>query len=123
MAKMTVILGEPPYGKERAYLSMRFILTALTEGHDVNLFLFEEAVYLPKEVQESEKRSADRDEKLANCKNLMKSALEMGANVKVCGVCARERTLSQDDLIEGVTIGAMQELIRWIVEADKVVSF
>ena len=123
MAKMTVILGEPPYGKERAYLSMRFILTALTEGHVVNLFLFEEAVYLPKEAQESEKRSGDLDEKLANCQNLMKSALEMGANVKVCGVCARERTLSQDDLIEGVTIGSMQELIRWIVEADKVVSF
>jgi sulfur relay (sulfurtransferase) complex TusBCD TusD component (DsrE family) len=47
----------------------------------------------------------------------------MGANVKVCGVCARERALSQDDLVEGATIGAMQDLIRWIMEADKVVSF
>lgn len=123
MATMTIILGEPPYGRERAYLTMRFILTALHEGHEVNLFLFEEAVYLPKEVQQSSEASEDLDEKLSNCKNLMKSAIEMGAKVKVCGICAKERTLSQDDLIEGATIGAMQDLIRWIMEADKGVSF
>jgi tRNA 2-thiouridine synthesizing protein D len=123
MAKMTVILGEPPYGRERAYLTMRFILTALNEGHDVNLFLFEEAVYLPRKVRESAETADNPEEKLANCKNLMKSAIEMGADVKVCGICAKERTLSQDDLIEGATVGAMQDLIRWIVKADKVVSF
>jgi sulfur relay (sulfurtransferase) complex TusBCD TusD component (DsrE family) len=123
MAIMTIMLGEPPYGQERAYLTMRFILTALHEGHNVNLFLFEEAIYLPKEEGESGETSADLDEKLSNSKNLMKSAIEMGANVKVCGVCARERALSQDDLVEGATIGAMQDLIRWIMEADKVVSF
>jgi sulfur relay (sulfurtransferase) complex TusBCD TusD component (DsrE family) len=119
---MTIMLGEPPYGQERAYLTMRFILTALHEGHDVNLFLFEEAIYLPKGGKSGE-TSNDLDEKLSNCKNLMKSALEMGANVKVCGVCARERALSQDDLVEGASIGAMQDLIRWIMEADKVVTF
>jgi len=123
MATMTVMLGEPPYGRERAYLTMRFIMTALHEGHEVNLFLFEEAIYLPKEGGESGEMSADVDEKLSNSKNLMESAIKMGANVKVCGVCARERALSQDDLIEGASIGAMQDLIRWIMEADKVVSF
>lgn len=123
MATMTIILGEPPYGRERAYLTMRFILSAMHERHDVNLFLFEEAIYLPQKEQESAETPADLDEKLSNCKNLMKSAIEMGANVKVCGVCARERALSQEDLIEGATIGAMQDLIRWIMEADKVVSF
>jgi sulfur relay (sulfurtransferase) complex TusBCD TusD component (DsrE family) len=120
---MTVILGEPPYGRERAYLAMRFILTALSEGHDVNLFLFEEAIYLPEEEGESGETAADLDEKLSNSKNLMRSAIEMGANVKVCGVCAKERSLSQEDLLEGASIGAMQDLIRWIMEADKVVSF
>lgn len=123
MAKMTIILGEPPYGRERAYLTMRFILTALNEGHHVNLFLFEEAVYLPRKERVSVETVDDTEEKLANCKNLMRSAIEMGADVRVCGICAKERTLSQDDLLEGVTIGAMQDLIRWIVEADKVVSF
>ena len=123
MATMTIILGEPPYGQERAYLTMRFLLTALHEGHDVNLFLFEDAIYLPKEEGEPRETTTNLDEKLSNCKNLIKSAIEMGANVKVCGVCARERALSQDDLIEGASIGAMQDLIRWIMEADKVVSF
>lgn len=123
MAKMTIILGEPPYGKERAYLTMRLILTALHEGHEVNLFLFEEAIYLPKGMQESAEAPADPDDKLSNCKNLMTLAIEMGANVKVCGICARERALSQNELIEGAAIGSMQDLIGWILDADKVVSF
>jgi len=123
MATMTVILGEPPYGRERAYLAMRFIMTAMHEGHDVNLFLFEEAVYLPQKEQKSAEAADDPEDKLTNCKNLMRSAIDMGADVRVCGICAKERTLSQDDLIEGATVGAMQDLIRWIVEADKVISF
>jgi tRNA 2-thiouridine synthesizing protein D len=123
MAMMTVILGEPPYGRERAYLAMRFILTSKTEGHDVNVFLFEEAVYLPRKDQADAAAGADPDEKLANSKNLIASAIEMGANVKICGVCAKERNLQQVDLIEGASIGSMQDLIYWIVESDKVVTF
>jgi sulfur relay (sulfurtransferase) complex TusBCD TusD component (DsrE family) len=123
MATMTVILGEPPYGGERAYLAMRFILTAKTEGHDINVFLFEEAVYLPHRGREGDAAGADGDEELANSRNLIRSVIDMGANVKVCGVCARKRSLQQGDLIEGASIGAMQDLIRWIMEADKVVSF
>jgi tRNA 2-thiouridine synthesizing protein D len=123
MAMMTVMLGEPPYGRERAYLAMRFVMTARAEGHDINLFLFEEAVRLPLKEKDGGKTEQDSDEKLANSKNLIRSAIDMGARVKICGVCAKERQLQQEDLIEGASIGGMQDLIRWIEEADKVVTF
>lgn len=123
MATMTVILGEPPYSRERAYLAMRFIMAAMNEGHRVHMFLFEEAVRLPLRGDETAVVSDELKEKYDNCENLMKSAVDMGANVKICGICARERKLNQDELIAGVTVGAMQDLIKWIMQADKVVSF
>jgi tRNA 2-thiouridine synthesizing protein D len=119
MALMTVILGEPPYGRERAYLAMRFVMTAKTEGHDVQLFLFEDAVYLPKKEQEE----AGADEKLANSRNLITSAIELGATVRICSICAKERQVPPEDLVEGAALGSMQELVKWISESDKVVTF
>ena len=123
MAVMTVILGEPPYGRERAYLAMRFVMTARTEGHDVNLFLFEEAVRLPLRTEGDGSGQGDGTEGLANSRNLIRSAIDMGADVRICGVCAKERQLRDEDLIEGTRIGGMQDLVRWIAAADKVVTF
>ncbi len=123
MATMTVILGEPPYGKERAYTALRFCLAALHQGHEINMFLFEDAVYLPKKEQRPEDMPGVLDEKMPNCQALIQAAMDQGARVKICGVCARERGLSQEELIEGATIGAMQDLIRGILETDKTVSF
>jgi hypothetical protein len=51
MAKITVVVGEPPYGKERIYSTLRFVLAALHEGHSVNLFLLEDSVFVPKKGQ------------------------------------------------------------------------
>jgi tRNA 2-thiouridine synthesizing protein D len=122
VATMTVILGEPPYGRERAYLAMRFVMTARTEGHDVNLFLFEEAVHLPIE-DERDPAADETEEGLANSKNLIRSAIEMGADVRICGICAKQRQLQPEDLVEGARIGSMQDLVRWVAESDRVVTF
>ena len=51
MAVITVAVGDPPYGKERVYTALRFSLVALHEGHQVNLFLFEDAVFAGKRGQ------------------------------------------------------------------------
>jgi tRNA 2-thiouridine synthesizing protein D len=116
---MTIILGEPPYGQERAYTALRFAQAALDEGHDVNMFLFEDAVYLTREDQQSEVT----EDKSRDCRNLIAAIIARGAQIKACGVCARERNMDADRLIEGATIGAMQDLIGWVAEGEKVVSF
>jgi predicted peroxiredoxin len=48
MATITVVLGDPPYGKQRVYTALRFSLVALHEGHQANLFLLEDAVFAAK---------------------------------------------------------------------------
>ncbi|MDI6808550.1 MAG: DsrE family protein [Candidatus Eisenbacteria bacterium] len=123
MATITVIVGEPPYGKERVYTTLRFVLTALHEGHAVNLFLIEDSVLAPKKGQKPSEMPGVLDEKMPNCEELVKAAIKAGAKVKICGNCALERSLNQGDLVEGVEVASMRDFVRWVLESDKVVSF
>lgn len=123
MAKITVILGEVPYGKERAYSTLRFILAALSEGHEVNLFILEDAVFLAKRGQNPPEFPGLMDEHMPNCEKLLKSAIKQGAKIKACRVCSEERGLKEEEFIEGVEIGGMRDLVKWVVESDKTVFF
>ena len=124
MASITVVVGDPPYGKERVYSALRFVLTALVEGHSVNLFIFEDAVFLAKRGQKPlEMPGLLEHEAMPNCEELLKAAIKQGVPVKVCGVCASARALQQEELIEGCQISSMHDLVRWVVESDRAVFF
>lgn len=123
MATITIMVGEPPYGKERVYTTLRFALAALHEGHSVNLFLFEDSVFAPKKGQSPKEMPAVLDEKMPNCENLIKAAISQGAKVKICGICASERSLNQSEVLEGAEIGSMRDLVDWVLDSDRVVSF
>ncbi|WP_423792139.1 DsrE/DsrF/TusD sulfur relay family protein [Methanocaldococcus indicus] len=113
--KFTVIIGSAPYGRERAYSALRFALTSLLEGVEVNIFLIEDGVYVAKKNQ--------NPSDVPNYLELLKNAIDLGANVKVCGPCCKARGLSEEDLIEGVKLATMHDLVNFVKESDKVVSF
>ncbi len=123
MATITVIIGEPPYGKERVYSTLRFALAALSGGHKVNLFAFEDALYAARRGQAPAEFPGVLDERMPNCEELLKAAVRQGAALKLCGVCAQERGVQSSELIEGAQIGGMTDLVKWVLESDKVVSF
>ncbi len=123
MSSITVVVGEPPYGKERVYSTLRFVLAALHEGHSVNIFLFEDAVFVPKKGQKPPEMPAVLDERMPNCEGLIKAAIARGAKVKICGVCASERSLNQSEVLEGAEIASMRDLVQWVLDSDRVVSF
>jgi len=123
MATITVIVGEPPYGKERIYSTLRFVLAALHEGHSVNLFLYEDSVFAPKKGQRPAEIPFLLDEKMPNCEEMIKAAIAQGARVKICGVCASERSLKQGEILEGAQIASMRDLVQWVLDSDKVVCF
>lgn len=123
-ATITVATGEAPYGRERLYTALRFVLASLVAGHAVNLFLFEDAVFAAKKGQNPpELPSLLEHEAMPNCEQLLKASIGQGAVVRICGVCATERGLSQGELIEGATLGTIHDLVDWVVGADKVVFF
>ena len=124
MASITVVIGDPPYGKQRAYTALRFILAALYEKHSVNLFLLEDAVFLAKKGQEpKEMPSLMGHETMPNAEELLKAVIKQGTTVRICGVCCSERALKQEELVEGCQISSMKNLVNWVVESDKVIFF
>jgi tRNA 2-thiouridine synthesizing protein D len=124
VASITVIIGDPPYGKQRPYTALRFVMAALFEKHSVNLFLLEDAVFLAKKGQEpKEMPSLLEHAAMPNCEELLKAAVKQGAKVGICGVCCSERALKQEELVEGCKISSMKNLVKWVVESDKVMFF
>ncbi len=124
MASITVVMGDPPYGKQRAYTALRFILAALYEKHAINLFLLEDAVYLAKKGQDPKEMPALlTHETMPNAEELLRAAIKQGAKVGACGVCCSERALKQEELVEGCQISSMKNLVNWVVESDKTVFF
>ncbi|NPB01458.1 MAG: hypothetical protein GXO28_00930 [Methanopyri archaeon] len=115
MGTITVIISEAPYGKERAYSALRFALTALVEGEEVNIFLIEDGVYVGKKEQDPAE--------VPNYGELLKQCIEQGANVKACGPCSQARGMTEDDFMEGIELATMHDLVAWVKESDNVIFF
>ena len=111
----TVILGSNAYTSERAYSALNFCLTSLKEGIDVNLFLMEDGVFVAKKGQNPENfRSAE---------DWLRTVIEAGATVKLCGTCCKERGLNPAEFVDGVEKGGMKDLVDWVKNADKALFF
>jgi tRNA 2-thiouridine synthesizing protein D len=122
MATITVVVGDPPYGKQRVYTALRFTLVALHEGHRANLFLLEDAVFAAKRGQDPPEMPVG-EARMPNCEELLRAAMQEGLTVKACRVCSMERGLQPEQVIEGVEIGSMADLVKWVVESERTVSF
>jgi len=122
MATITVVLGDPPYGRQRVYTALRFSLVALHEGHQANLFLLEDAVFAAKRGQQPTEMPVG-DASMPNCEEMLEAAIQEGLRVKACAVCSVERGLKLEEVVEGVERGSMVDLVNWVVESDRTVFF
>jgi tRNA 2-thiouridine synthesizing protein D len=116
LVTFTIIIYEAPYAKERALSALRFAWTADLEGHKVRLWLFENGVYLAKKGQKPAQG-------LTNYGQTLEDLIKDGVEVKACIVCAEARGLAQADLMDGVKIATVHELVEWTVNSDKVIVF
>ncbi|MFX1480921.1 MAG: DsrE/DsrF/TusD sulfur relay family protein [Promethearchaeota archaeon] len=108
----TIIIGDGPYTKERPYTMLRFVYTALLEGHKANIFLVEDGIFVGKKNQDPSNYD--------NIGKWMKDVLSEGANVKACGVCMKARGISEDELLEGIEKTTMNGLVAMCEEADNI---
>ncbi len=122
MASITVVVGDPPYGKQRVYTALRFSLVALHEGHQANLFLLEDAVFAAKKGQQPPEMPVG-DAGMPSCEELLRAAIQEGLKIRACRVCSSERGLQAEEVIEGVEGGSMVDLVNWVVESDRSVFF
>ncbi|MCL1977101.1 MAG: DsrE family protein [Candidatus Bathyarchaeota archaeon] len=116
MTTFTLIIYDAPMAKERALSALRFAWTADLEGHKVKIWLFENGVYLAKKNQKP-------PQGLINYGQMLEDLVKNGVEVKACVVCAEARGVVSTELIDGVKLATIHELIDWTANSDKTITF
>jgi predicted peroxiredoxin len=93
--------------------------TATEEGHDVILWLWNEAVTLGR------KGTADHVHgvNLTPLKDLLAAVQAAGVPIWVCGACAVARQIGGTDLVAGASIRGMPDYIKAVVGREKNIAF
>ena len=114
MKTLTIVLNRGSYISEFSDIALNIGLKALEKGHNVNLYLYIDGVWVP-HLNQIPKEFPNAQEKL-------EQLIEAGANVKICARCAEARGVTSDTVIEGLPFVGLYDLIDWIKESDKVIS-
>ncbi|WP_447976916.1 DsrE family protein [Candidatus Nitrospira bockiana] len=93
--------------------------TAKEQGHDVVLWLWNEAVTLAR------KGTADHvtGVNLTPLKDLLAAVQSAGVPIWVCGACAVARQIAQSELVSGASVKGMPDYITAVVERDRSIAF
>jgi uncharacterized protein involved in oxidation of intracellular sulfur len=93
--------------------------TAKEQGHDVVLWLWNEAVTLGR------KGTADHvaGVNLTPLKDLLAAVQSAGVSIWVCGACAVARQIGAADLVAGASIKGMPDYIKEVAQRDRSVTF
>jgi len=116
--KILLILNEAPYGSEKTYNALRLAMALQKEqpGTDVLVFLMADAVTAALPAQAT-------PQGYYNIERMLKSVLNKGGQVRLCGACCEARGVKDMPLQEGCHISTMSQLAQWTVEAEKVMVF
>ena len=115
MSRLSVMIFDAPYGHEKPYTAMRFALTAVNDGHEVTLILFQDGIFVGKKNQDPAE--------YPNHLEYLEMAIEEGLNILACGVCCQARGIVKEDLIDGITIVGMHEIVEACAKSENTISF
>ncbi len=116
---LTIILTDGPYISEYAEVAYRIAKVALKQ-YQVNIFLYLDAVHLPK--------SGQNPSLFTNAGELFQELSERGAVVIACGRCAVARGyLPEEDGVcqnyyEGIKITSLYDLAEMLKGSDRVIT-
>jgi len=113
-----MVINDAPYGSEKAYNALRLALALPKEQEDiaVRIFLMADAVLCALPGQKT-------PDGYYNLERMFKGLISKGAAIKACGTCADARGIREVSLIPGIELSTMSQLARWVIEADKVLTF
>jgi len=125
---LTFVLMDAPYENARTTTGLRLIEIAAARGHNINVFAYEGAVYLPFALQKAHpnpvhgKDAHEEDHVLPRewVSAVMAQATANGGSVDWinCGFCVDER--GAHECIDGVRRGGPPNLVEWVGQSDNV---
>lgn len=93
--------------------------TAKEQGHEVVLWLWNEAVTLARKGTVDHVAGVN----LTPLKDLLASVQAAGVPIWVCGACAVARQITSSDLVAGAVIKGMPDYIKAVADRDRTVMF
>lgn len=93
--------------------------TAKEQGHDVVLWLWNEAVVLGRKGTAEHVVGVN----LTPLKELLAAVQAAGVPIWVCGACAVARQINAADLVSGASIKGMPDYIQAVAERERNVAF
>lgn len=119
MTTLTIILTDGPYISEYAEMGYKIARAALIQQHKVNIFLYLDAVHIPKSGQDPAF--------FANAGELFRELVLLGACVEACPRCATARGYApmderSEDYICGIRITSLHRMAQMLQQSDKVVA-
>ncbi len=118
MKTITIILTDGPYISEYAEIACKIAKAALKK-YRVNIFLYLDAVHIPKKGQ--------NPAFFANVGELFQELARDGARIEACPRCANARGYHSgegtcEDYLPGIKITSLYNLAEMLKETDKVVA-
>jgi tRNA 2-thiouridine synthesizing protein D len=123
---LTFAVMDPPYETARSTTLLRLLDIAVRRGHNVNVFAYEGAVYLPFALQKAHPnpahgRNAEEENHMLTkdvITALMATAERGGTKLDWvnCGMCVDER--GAGEAIAGVRRGSPADLLKMAQESD-----
>jgi tRNA 2-thiouridine synthesizing protein D len=119
MGTLTIILTDGPYISPYAEMAYKIARAANAKAHRVNIFLYLDAVHIPKAGQ--------NPAFFANAGELFAELVRQGAKVEACPRCATARGYAPEcgksgDYVEGIKITSLYRLAEMLAESDRVVT-
>ncbi len=116
--KLLIVLNKNPYdGSDVTRNALRLAEFALKASDSVSIFLMNDSVDLARQNV----LQGDYDTDLGS---MLSDLMSKGVPVKLCSSCLTRCGLNKNmPLLPGAIEAKMPELLSWIKEADKVISF
>lgn len=115
MERITLIINDAPYGIEKPWNALRLARALVATKQKVNIFLLGDAVGIAKKAQQPPSG-------YYNLAQMLGELAILEANISACGTCLNARGIKEDEPVEGVAVGKMLDLARWIGESSKIIS-
>jgi len=116
--KILILINDAPYGTEKAYNAFRLAMQIKKDypENEIWIFLMADAATCALPYQNT-------PQGYYNIERMLKSVINKGGKVKICGTCAEARGIKDLQLIDGTELSNMAELASWTIQADKVLVF
>lgn len=110
--KWSLIVSSSPTGSDAVFNALRLAREAHGRGHKVRLFLVNDAV-----------DAARKDFTGEEVRDLLDGCVADALPVKVCTTCVNRCGISTGGVREDVALAGMADLVAWIEDADRVLTF